>query len=88
MGVNRAGYPIKVWLESGTAPRPIAELSGLGPSNEVAQLPAGIGILVYDGQHRVEACRRLENTSEHWWFAEVYQKGQCFLFYSQRKLVS
>lgn len=74
-GIDRAGYPIKVLLESSTDPLPIAELPGQGPSSEVPQLPAGIDVLVYDGQHRVEACRRLEHTSEHWWFAEVYQKG-------------
>ncbi|KAG9084832.1 hypothetical protein FS749_004919, partial [Ceratobasidium sp. UAMH 11750] len=68
-GIDRALHPIKVLLKEPPAAS-VLEASGRGAG--VADLPTDLPCLVYQGQHRVAACKRLDRPEEHWWFAEVY----------------
>lgn len=72
-GIDRALYPIKVLLKE-LPEASLAEDPGAGAG--VPDLPTDLLCLVYQGQHRVAACKRLDRPEERWWFAEVYSPGE------------
>ncbi|KAG9099435.1 hypothetical protein FRC06_005277, partial [Ceratobasidium sp. 370] len=75
-GIDRAAHPIKVLIEDDaqweTLVGPNTQLSHTGAA---PSFPTDITLLVYHGQHRVQACKRLPSPEEHWWFADVYYRG-------------
>ncbi|KAG8704471.1 hypothetical protein FRC11_009856, partial [Ceratobasidium sp. 423] len=74
VGLDKASFPVKALLYSTDG---LSKLRGLWEKSQAGTppvLPEGFSLLVYDGQHRVDACELLDDPSEHWWYAEVYQK--------------
>ncbi|KAG8737867.1 hypothetical protein FRC10_007576 [Ceratobasidium sp. 414] len=71
LGVDRAAHPVKVLLKDHPGVL-LKNSQRYGSMKFVPELPKGISCLVYHGQHRLAACRKLEDTEEHWWYAEVY----------------
>ncbi|KAG8721239.1 hypothetical protein FRC08_014791 [Ceratobasidium sp. 394] len=71
VGVDRAAHPVKVLLKGHPG-----VLLGNGPqsnsSQPVPELQSDMSCLVYHGQHRLAACRKLEDPADHWWYADVY----------------
>ncbi|KAF8593793.1 hypothetical protein BDV93DRAFT_582421 [Ceratobasidium sp. AG-I] len=67
VGIDRASHPIKVLLDKGS----LESATNTRPT-DVLELPSNITVLVYQGQHRIKACQQLDDTKEHWWYAEVY----------------
>ncbi|KAG9087511.1 hypothetical protein FS749_002862, partial [Ceratobasidium sp. UAMH 11750] len=45
------------------------------PHKTVHPLPLQASCLVFQGQHRVAACKLLNDPEEHWWYGEVYASG-------------
>ena len=79
LGIDRASHPIKVLLkEMPGAGVMLSEDSHPGSSEGVPELASSLACLVYHGQHRVAACRAIEDVGEHWWYAEVYNPGESF----------
>ncbi|KAG9086533.1 hypothetical protein FRC06_003037, partial [Ceratobasidium sp. 370] len=74
IGIDRARYPIKVLL-SGNGGEVISTTTSNTGSDGIAELPRNLACLVYHGQHRVAACKKLSDASEQWWYAEVYKPG-------------
>ncbi|KAG8737226.1 hypothetical protein FRC10_008412, partial [Ceratobasidium sp. 414] len=76
VGIDRVAHPIKAVLKHPQSPdTPF----GNDPNAEVHSFPSHLGVLVYHGQHRVAACRRMMDVQEHWWICEVYRPGEVIL---------
>lgn len=75
VGIDRAAHPIKVLLEENQRLDTLTEMSKKAGFEAVPDLPEGVIVLVYHGQHRIAACQKMEDVEEHWWLAEVYRKG-------------
>lgn len=76
-GVDRAAHPIKVLLERNKDAESLMQGSSQGDPLDVVELPKPMVVFVYHGQHRIAACQKMEDTQEHWWYAEVYKPGMC-----------
>ncbi|KAG9090444.1 hypothetical protein FRC07_012107, partial [Ceratobasidium sp. 392] len=72
VGIDRYTFPIKVILQYSQSTFSLVKAI---PSSSIPNLPTDVDVLVYQGQHRVAACRRLTELEEHWWIAEVYAPG-------------
>lgn len=80
LGIDRAQHPIKVLLEcDDQSLRRMREICKANP-HVVPWLPKDVRVLVYAGQHRVEACNQNANVKERWWFAEAHDHGMSYLF--------
>lgn len=77
--LDKAGHPIKALIDDDTQWQAYKQSQAEPASARlVADFPDGIKLLVHHGQHRVEACRRLEPSDSAWWYADVYLKsGYC-----------
>ncbi|KAG8728700.1 hypothetical protein FRC12_021563 [Ceratobasidium sp. 428] len=73
VGIERVAFPIKVILEKAADLDALLEKTDVAPTTNIPKLPSNVNTLVYHGQHRVAACRRMTEEDEHWWFAEVYK---------------
>ncbi|KAG8721061.1 hypothetical protein FRC08_016034 [Ceratobasidium sp. 394] len=71
VGIDRASHPIKVLLSDDSREVISVVASSIG-SDGIPELPRNMTCLVYHGQHRVAACKKLD-ASERWWYAEVYR---------------
>ncbi|KAG8717729.1 hypothetical protein FRC08_006827 [Ceratobasidium sp. 394] len=74
-GIDRAAHPIKALIDDDAQWETLAG-SGtqLFHTGAAPGFPLGIALLVYHGQHRVQACKKLPNPEEHWWFVDVYYR--------------
>ncbi|KAG9124144.1 hypothetical protein FRC07_012665, partial [Ceratobasidium sp. 392] len=70
-GLDRAAHPIKVLLADDEWEKYVCTVHP-NSAFTVPRLASGLQLLVYHGQHRVQACKRLASEDEHWWFADIY----------------
>lgn len=75
VGIDRAAHPIKVLLKNSQDEENLMPCSRGNGSETVEELPKTMVVLVYHGQHRIAACLKMEDVTEHWWYAEVYRPG-------------
>lgn len=75
VGIDRAAHPIKLLLEKNQSLESLVASSAEAGTTAIPELPNNVVALVYHGQHRIAACRKMEDAKEHWWFAEVYRQG-------------
>lgn len=78
--LDKAAHPIKALIDEDTqwheCMQSQAEPASTG---QVPDFPDGIKLLVHHGQHRIEACRRLEPSDSAWWYADVYLRSKYHL---------
>jgi hypothetical protein len=76
VGIDRAAYPVKVLLKDDSIWD--SQSTGLMASGKesLPVMPENVGLLVYDGQHRIAACSELGDLEEKWWYALVYRRGE------------
>ncbi|KAG9128199.1 hypothetical protein FRC07_003130 [Ceratobasidium sp. 392] len=72
VGIDRVAFPIKLILHDSGDLQAVTSDCIAATQKHIPQLPPHVKALVYHGQHRVAACRRMVDPEEHWWFAEVY----------------
>lgn len=75
-GMDKAAHPIKALVEDDSQWREYMQLQEHLTTDQVPDFPAGIKLLVHHGQHRIEACRRLEHLDAAWWYVDVYLRGK------------
>ena len=74
-GVDRASHPIGVILVQEEVPDELTIVPNPIPASQQPQeLPAGLQVYIFDGQHRVEAWSLLAGPNDQYWFANVYQR--------------
>ncbi|KAG8691566.1 hypothetical protein FRC11_000934 [Ceratobasidium sp. 423] len=73
-GIDRGASPVKALLMSVSASTKLKDVWEGAVMGNPPMLPGGLILLLFDGQHRVAACELMDDPSEHWWYAEVYEK--------------
>lgn len=73
-GIDKAGHPVKVLLQDDESWD--HQLSGSLAENGSCFLPPAVRLLVFDGQHRLEACDSIAEEEGKWWYVIVFRRGE------------
>ncbi|KEP47032.1 hypothetical protein V565_170740, partial [Rhizoctonia solani 123E] len=75
--LNRAAYPISVILEDSTWEEDLTDLLDKSGIHSTPDLPNGVKVLVFAGQHRVAMLAQLGlgSPDQLWWHANVYKRS-------------
>ncbi|EUC54398.1 hypothetical protein RSOL_045890, partial [Rhizoctonia solani AG-3 Rhs1AP] len=76
--LNRALHPISVILEDNTWNDALLHLLGEKGKDSAPNLPDGVDVLVFAGQHRLAMLLELDlgGPDQLWWHAQVYKKDE------------